>query len=934
MSGPLFGSVLIATIVCWVILLRTEPGGRRRRALLVALAAAPFLLFSSIVISAFLSAPAGEYRVALEAVSFRFGAGDTVTVGGDSEGDNADDLIVRDLPPHYLSFKREKSGIGVWLPPASDSDNENPSYAAVRVDDARPFANSVRLDSNCTIGGRELDPGERVFKSATESYPPIPKRKQDLLWWSIPILRNLPAETAMYPLRFWERPAGTEDPVTGTNGALLGSFLSFHGGFFRNSLYLTLVGDGTEVALPGKPAVRYERKIAQIDDDGEHHFALYRLDYADPAREEDARSVAQERRSFRAIYKNDRLSLVFDTPDTFRLASENIAQLLEHQKEKDSFLLITRDPRRNAPVTANQMVLSFRQLGPRIQNELYSAVKVAEKGDCSLRVTTHSGTKCFDFGDAFRIGDNAAAVLRLTRMQIPWALIATLVILFLISIGWPDWLQQNAAIVIVISAAEMLLAVRLLIAFEGGIIDSSAASALWESLVIYAMLPLTLRMAAFFGRRRDSLLGSIRLLTSAEGLTVHLRAVLVGALIVVALLRANIAMTGAVAIGAAVVLLPLIAGIAGHPLMDRFTRPIDRRALLKVCAFGLAIAALRVLMWIGFGWKERIALGNADLAVTALYLPLVFLFFALLWRQYTRVDASLPLSKRSMLTAIAAAAAGALLTIVLPYAVRDSGSVFVHLPAVLLLFALPALARPTPRTVFLAVPLLLLLIVHTVVFLIPTLRGADDLEPSRNPAYRSALASETQAEDFLEQRLKASTNTLRLMSQIAPHQLEQAGTSKAEGLVVQRRMLDRYSGRGLWGAGFLNVPMAVFRDTHLNDNLSAIHVLAPFGILGGAGILGLLAALATLPLYAALRPALARNASPEETIDAQTALAILSLWTFCIAGIYMFAANVGLVLFTGKNVYLMAAASKSDAVEGGLLLLIPLLAFVTVEREQ
>jgi hypothetical protein len=416
-----------------------------------------------------------------------------------------------------------------------------------------------------------------------------------------------------------------------------------------------------------------------------------------------------------------------------------------------------------------------------------------------------------------------------------------------------------------------------------------------------------------------------------EGRNILLREIAISALVVSALVRANIAFTNAFAIGIAVIILPLVAGIVGPLLIERFTRTIDRRALLKICLFGLAIAAVRVLMWLGLGWKERIALAGADLAVTVLYLPVVLLYFALLWRECTR-DSSLALSKAKIAGGLAAGAVGVLLTIVLPYAVRDSGSVFVHLPAILMLFAIPMLSRPTPRAVILGAPLMLLLIAHTVILLVPRLRGGEDAEPWKNPAYQRAVASESDAEQFLALRLKASANDLRLMSQIAPHQLEEAGTLKAEGLVAQRRMLDRYSGRGLSGAGFLNVPLAVFRGTHLNDNLSAIHILAPFGILGGAAVLAFLAGLAILPVYVLLRPRLLTNPFPEEAISTRTALGIISLWTFSFAGIYMFAANVGLVLFTGKNVYLLAAASKSDAVEGGALLLTALLS-LTLDGE-
>ena len=53
----------------------------------------------------------------------------------------------------------------------------------------------------------------------------------------------------------------------------------------------------------------------------------------------------------------------------------------------------------------------------------------------------------------------------------------------------------------------------------------------------------------------------------------------------------------------------------------------------------------------------------------------------------------------------------------------------------------------------------------------------------------------------MARQLGQSTNQLRVLSHVAPQQLAQAGTSKAEGLVMQRRMIDRYSGTGLFGAG-------------------------------------------------------------------------------------------------------------------------------------
>ena len=882
MTGFLFGAILLLVVACWVKL-----GDAELRPYAIAfLAAAPFLLFSAIVVYTFWRAPAGEYRVALEGLELDLAAdGGAVTMGGGSDGDEADDLIVRDLPPRYLTFRVDGERIVAALPPELDATVENPTYAAVRVDNERPFANSVAITNG-------------------EIFRPIPRRRQKITdRWSIPILRNLNAQTTMYPVRFWGR---TDD------GASLGSFLSYDGGFFRNTLFLTFTGDGLKAA--GK---QYDPAIAVIEQGQPRRFALFRLDYADPKLGDDRRSMAQERRSFQASYEKGRLKIVFDTPDIVRLAPSRIERLVKD----GAFQLATRDPRRDAPVSANQMVLSFPQLGPRVQNELFSSMRISESGHCRIRVTSHTGTRCYASGEAFRIGDRAAAIVRITGIATPWGVIATMFVLAFLSYGWltrtvprssSEFLGSSAdaslpprnseeprgtprnwrVAILIVTAAEVLLAVRLLIAFEGALLDPAMASGLWESLIVFALLPFTLRVA------HD------RAFTRAMAL----EAGAIVALVAITLVRANVATPWVIAVSAAAVLVPLLASWLAHFVIDRV--PAMRVSFRWIVAFASIVAALRVLMLLGLGWKERISLpGGIDLALTIFYLPLVFLFFAMLWQHVRDLNLG---------TGLLAASLGVLLTMLIPWLVKDSGSALVHVPAIVLLFALPVLASVNRRTIALALPLAAVLVLHLIVALMPHLRGQE----KSDPAFQKALSDPAEANEFMARQLGQSTNQLRVLSHVAPQQLAQAGTSKAEGLVMQRRMIDRYSGTGAFGAGYLNVPLTIFRDTHMNDNLSAIHVLAPFGIAGALGVLALLVALALLPL----RTRFASEETPERVIDPRGALGILALWTFSLCGIYMFAANLGMVLFTGKNVYLLAATSNSDAIEGGVLLLIALVA--------
>ena len=224
-----------------------------------------------------------------------------------------------------------------------------------------------------------------------------------------------------------------------------------------------------------------------------------------------------------------------------------------------SFQLATRDPRRDAPVAANQMVLSFPQLGPRVQNELFSAMRISESGDCRVRVTSHTGTRCYESGEAFRIGDRAAAILRITEIATPWGIVATLFVLGFLSYFWLQRHQADTIAVIIVTAAEVLLAVRLLIAFEGALLDPAMASGLWESLIVFALLPFTLRVARDRVFTRATWLEAGRSSRSSRSRSV----------------RANFTAKWIVAICAAAVLVPFDRGLA---------RELYHRSCFRGCA--------------------------------------------------------------------------------------------------------------------------------------------------------------------------------------------------------------------------------------------------------------------------------------------------------------------------------------------------------------
>ena len=229
----------------------------------------------------------------------------------------------------------------------------------------------------------------------------------------------------------------------------------------------------------------------------------------------------------------------------------------------------------------------------------------------------------------------------------------------------------------------------------------------------------------------------------------------------------------------------------------------------------------------------------------------------------------------------------------------------------LLLFALPFFERPNVRNGLLFLPLALAVLFYALLPAIPNWRPL--------PTYAEAREDPAKAEELVEKKVAVKRNDLRFWSRLAPEELKRVGTTEAEGFLTVMENLRAYSARGPFGRGYLAVPLSSpLAATHLNDNLSAVHLLGPFGWVGALALLllfcGWIAASVAGPPAAPDLAALAPRA----------AWGLLLLWTLSFAALYMLSANVELLLFTGKNIYFLAASSLSDAVEGSLLVLLAL----------
>jgi hypothetical protein len=163
----------------------------------------------------------------------------------------------------------------------------------------------------------------------------------------------------------------------------------------------------------------------------------------------------------------------------------------------------------------------------------------------------------------------------------------------------------------------------------------------------------------------------------------------------------------------------------------------------------------------------------------------------------------------------------------------------------------------------------------------------------------------------LDQALRADTNKLRLFAALAPSRLIEVGTRNADALQDTVEHMRDY-GRTLFGRGYFTLPVpTVLKPYHMTDNLSAVHLISPFGRLGA---FALLLVPGSLAIAAVVRALGGGGRSP--TAAWLGALAALSL---ALVSTYMVLANLLAAPFTGRNVYLLAAPSSSDLVEGLML---------------
>ncbi|MFN3726688.1 MAG: hypothetical protein ACK4SZ_10320 [Allosphingosinicella sp.] len=337
---------------------------------------------------------------------------------------------------------------------------------------------------------------------------------------------------------------------------------------------------------------------------------------------------------------------------------------------------------------------------------------------------------------------------------------------------------------------------------------------------------------------------------------------------------------------------------AERPFLARLV--LDRSPDFWLYLLG-TIVAVRILLGL-LGYRERIF----GIALSAVYVPLLLACVGALLAQ---AEAAPP-ERRRRFGLIFLAALGVGVGVV-ALAINDIGFALVHLPPIagVALWRMrrwrrheratpPSWKDKLPWTLPAAGLVAGYLLLWGMIALTPPPSAEAPLEE------RVAYAVEDRSTD---------PNWLRLRAVFAPSQIAEIGNRAAAIQLDQSLLLGELTGT-LLGRGWLYpVDLGSFRfqATHLSDYLSASHIMAPFGRLGAIAFLLVLAAAAGAAVYH-------RVPAPAPWPQLAGALAI---WTLFGAAAYMILANLLLVPFTGRNIYLLAASSGGDLIEGLALLL-------------
>lgn len=908
MSGVLLGVTCLALgLAFWRVAADGAPARRKpsawRMAALAVGVAAPAVLVVGCLLTAALQGRTGELRLSLVRLTAEVRQF-PLRLGGDA---SRDDLVVSRLPTGFATVEPDLSRGGEAPPLAliiAGSDAA-PPQTVIGLRQGRRLAwptalaftdgDAVCVQAPCEkagaawamLRGRVLVPadwrdGEVVARPEAAAGPAMPARKTLLAFGGV---NDWTPVQAIHPLRdFFPRRSAPDSGVladcdrwlcVGKAGARAParSFLFQQGGFGGSAWSILLVDPGARIARGGR-VVPYAAPAPIPLGTGitveifEPRFVDGVLDGPDARR-----GRLQLRRGLTLAERDGQAEIAFRTPPT---------EVVGHCDP-------TGTPRR--------LGLEAAIVGGLTADALRSAPPAPQGPACGR--FTHARLDAPAAGPALR-----TAHLALDRLATPWP--AVLIILAwtasLLVVG-RDLFHRRPALWTILSLLHLLLALRLLIGLAAAEADPTLdwREILGDAAVAYVAVPAALLAWTRAGEPRQA--GDLTLdlappLSAAAVLawTHHLSVLtllLIAAWGVAVLWRAA---NTPPARGAA-------PSALGRLAARWRQRPASRSSWLSGVLLLVIVLVVRLAVG-AVGWKERIDLGVTVLAISVVYTPLILVGFGrVLAASETRPTGWLRPGVFWTLLALA--------TFAVPFTVRDSGYALMFLPIAGVAAGLAwrrRIARfPWTAPAAAAMAVLLVLPVLGAVGAARADRLGQTAQMSRGQM--SSGLNDEQALASLDRQAKASQNLLRLYLIAAPEALGADASTEAEALKIWSAQLSDYTG-SLFGRGYLSpANLTALKPVQATDNLTAIHLMSPFGRLA-TGLLLALLAVAPIAVWVMTRPAV---------LDARRATGLLALWCLFGAAAYMTLANLQLVPFTGRNAYLLAPTSGGDLLEGAIL---------------
>jgi hypothetical protein len=717
------------------------------------------------------------------------------------------------------------------------------------------------------------------------------------------------------------------------------------------------------LATPGKTPTR-TAPIPPLREGERRHVKIWQITPADrlplnPARNDDEPADeeytrAQERRSFSLEYAKPDSSLsVKSSPVMDRTRAAELTAFLDTPQSVTASpgdpLKLTIASRADGPAQIPEgfTAISFPLIGAKTAADLMNFIQhpssstrntACADGDRDLIVRNMTTLSCARVGRWFALGDPQGfqIEMRLAPIYTPTGWMAALCLLVFANLLVRHVLGVPTLARVVLAFLEMLLTLRLAVAFDAAAVDARQEPTVAAAWIALLWLPLAFEIV-------PPAIGDWRRVVAAR---VGKLAVVVGGTYVIAQTvglppfgDSGQALIVSLGICLVVAVLTrggnLLDGLATRAL-NRFSEPLSATVpLLALALIHLAAASIGVREQIGnfrtsavlvptlvLAWgylfnvvrsRTEISRSQLVLCLIAAFLPMagfavardngaILYFMGLaVWLTLTAWPASRIEWTQWGLSFVAMTALFMTLIsfIAEPLHSVRLGSLLAFALAVGVLLMFCRKPMPSSRTIGSAPALVVLAALMAFPLVSALMPGAPEEEAADPPTLED-----------VKRLADLSTNDIRLMHLISPSLVENLGIRDGYEQRAALAEMYRYSaepaGKGLPQVSL--VPRALI-DTHIDDTVTAVHVMSPFGRAGGFALGVFLIAFAAAVLAAT------REDSGVRGIAAQIAAIVIA-----VTSLYMLLANVGLTPFTGRNFYFLAVASGSDLLEGGLLL--------------